>query len=117
MKNSQVVPQCFLQVSLKIITSSIYALQSSRSVMTFLIRSWKVASEFLIAKSMTLYWYNPCGVTKAEISLVCSVNRTCQNPFRRWNFVTYLAFPTLLIKSSILGTEKLSVLVMLFTCL
>ena len=41
---------------------------------------------------MTLYWYNPCGVTKAEISLVCSVNRTCQNPFLEGGILLHTRF-------------------------
>ena len=53
--------------------------------------------------------------TKVEIPSARSANRTCQNPFIRSNFVTYLAFPTWLIQSSILGIGKVSVLVTLFT--
>ena len=45
--------------------------------MTLLIRRWKEAGEFFIPKGMTLYWYNPSGFTKAEISFARSVNGTC----------------------------------------
>ena len=117
LKNSLVVLKCFSQMSMKIITSSMYALQFSRSVVTLLIWRWKVAGEFLIPKSMTLYLYSPSGVAKAEISLARSVKGTCQNPFRRSNSVTYLAFPALLIQSSILTIGEVSVLVTLFTFL
>ena len=42
--------------------------------------------------------------------LILFCGRICQNPFRRSNIVTYLAFPILSIQSSILGIGKLSVL-------
>ena len=114
---SRMVLKCYSHVSLQIISSSVYASQSLTSGMTLLIRRRKEAVQSFIPGGMTLYWYIPCGVTKAEISLVRSFNGTCQNTLRRQNFVTYLAFPTLSIKSYIPGIEKVSALDTLFTFL
>ncbi len=78
---------------------------------------WNVAGEFFIPKGITLYWYRPFGVAKAEISFVRSVKGICQNPFNKSNLETYLALPTLSTQSSIrgMGPGNVSVFVKLLT--
>ena len=86
-------------VSLKLTTSSMYALQPPRPAMTLFIRRWKVAGEFFIPNGVSLYWNRPSGVTKAAISLARSARGTCQNPFSKSNLVTNFACPILSMQS------------------
>ena len=74
-----------------------------------------MAGEFFIPKGKTLYWYSPSGVANAEISFARSVSGTCQKPLSKSNLVTYLAFPTLSVQSSMHGIGKVSDLLTLFT--
>ncbi len=70
-----------------------------------------------MSNGITLYWYSPLGVTKAEISFARSIKGTCQNSFNKSSLVTYLAFPTLSIQSSIRGIGYVSVFVTRLTIL
>jgi hypothetical protein len=94
--------------------SSMYGSQPSKPANIILMSRWKVAGEFFIPNGMTLYWNKPSGVSNAEISFALSVSGTCQNPFKRSNLITYLAFPMRYIQSSILGIGNESDLVTLF---
>ena len=110
-----IVCKCRSHSSLKMIASSIYALQPARLNIKLLTKRWNVAREFFIPNGITLYWNNLSGVTNAEISYALFVRGICQNPLSRSNLVPYLACPILSIQTSVSGMGNVSVLVTEFT--
>ena len=57
---------------------------------TWITSRWNVVGAFFIPKDITLYWYRPFGVAKAETSFARSLKGIYQNPFNKSNFETYV---------------------------